>query len=385
MLINQIEAQLRLDNVYNGEYKIIDEYKGVKSKAKINHTKCGCTYEVFVNNLINKKSKCPICFNCGKMTEDIFLLKVKSKDNIKEHYDEYIFGKYKGYDEPIEITHKKCNKIWTTTPHNYLNGNQCVYCQHPSKKKDNKTFIKQMKDTFGEEFVALDEYIDANTPIRIIHNKCGNIKLISPHAMLTKGGCEICGKISIGLKSRKSNEKFIIDLNNKLGKEYIPLEPYVTANTPIRILHKQCGTVFIAKPHKIFNNNKQCPTCNSSAGENIIEKELKLYNYNYIKEFKIPDCKNILPLSFDFAVFLEDKDEPYFLIEFDGKQHFEPVKFFGGEEGFKYRKSCDNIKDNYCKNNNIKLLRIPYWDINNIPKVLKEKIKDFKSDGCSLF
>ena len=47
-------------------------------------------------------------------------------------------------------------------------------------------------------------------------------------------------------------------------------------------------------------------------------------------------------------------------IEYDGKQHFSQYDFFGGEEGFETIKKHDNIKNEFCKNNNIKLLRIPY-------------------------
>ena len=49
-------------------------------------------------------------------------------------------------------------------------------------------------------------------------------------------------------------------------------------------------------------------------------------------------------------------------IEYDGEEHFQPVEFFGGEEKFQRRIENDEIKNNYCKNNNIKLIRIPYFD-----------------------
>ena len=47
-------------------------------------------------------------------------------------------------------------------------------------------------------------------------------------------------------------------------------------------------------------------------------------------------------------------------IEYDGEQHFMPKEFFGGEEGFSRRQQLDKLKDKYCEENGIKLIRIPY-------------------------
>ena len=61
-------------------------------------------------------------------------------------------------------------------------------------------------------------------------------------------------------------------------------------------------------------------------------------------------------------------------IEYDGKQHY----LYGGFGNdllelmnIKYR---DNIKTNYCQQNNIKLIRIPYWDFDNIEEILKQQL-----------
>ena len=55
-------------------------------------------------------------------------------------------------------------------------------------------------------------------------------------------------------------------------------------------------------------------------------------------------------------------------VEYDGKQHFEANDYFGGEDGFLYRQINDEIKNEYCKNNNIRLIRIKY-DENIIDKL----------------
>ena len=74
-----------------------------------------------------------------------------------------------------------------------------------------------------------------------------------------------------------------------------------------------------------------------------------------------------MPLPFDFALFLNSN--LLGVIEFDGEQHFRPILFnsCGEKESYENYKKCvkrDNIKTNYCKNNNLKLLRITYEDLN---------------------
>lgn len=78
-------------------------------------------------------------------------------------------------------------------------------------------------------------------------------------------------------------------------------------------------------------------------------------------------------LIFDFAIF--DKNDNLFgLIEFDGVQHFKPIEIFGGDKALEYTKLRDNIKNEYCKNNNIKLLRIPYTEFKNLNDILNKFI-----------
>lgn len=65
------------------------------------------------------------------------------------------------------------------------------------------------------------------------------------------------------------------------------------------------------------------------------------------------------PLRYDFAI-LNENNEIIRLIEYDGRQHFQPVSHFGGEEGFARRRYLDNLKNQYAISHNIPLVRIPY-------------------------
>lgn len=111
-------------------------------------------------------------------------------------------------------------------------------------------------------------------------------------------------------------------------------------------------------------NTKSCGYCNHiSYGNEKILEIFKNNNIEVIPEYKFKDCIDINELVFDFYV---PNDIPY-CIEFDGRQHFEPYDFSGKltqkekEDNYKNRIKKDNIKNKYCIDNNIPLIRIPYW------------------------
>ena len=62
-------------------------------------------------------------------------------------------------------------------------------------------------------------------------------------------------------------------------------------------------------------------------------------------------------------------------IEFDGKQHFKPNNFFGGISGFLETVRKDTIKNYFCEDNKIDLLRISYKEFNKIEDILSKKLK----------
>jgi hypothetical protein len=64
-------------------------------------------------------------------------------------------------------------------------------------------------------------------------------------------------------------------------------------------------------------------------------------------------------------------------IEFDGEQHFKPCGWFGSESPqlkLQRTKKNDKIKNNFCKKNNVKLIRIPYTKIKKIKLILNKKL-----------
>lgn len=113
----------------------------------------------------------------------------------------------------------------------------------------------------------------------------------------------------------------------------------------------------------------RCPECGYSQGENRISNYLIKNKINYIsqKEFNGLIGVGNGNLSYDFHLFNYN-----LLIEYDGEFHYKPIK---GIKQLKIQKEHDKRKTNYAKEYNIKLLRIPYWDFDNIESILEKELQ----------
>ncbi len=150
-------------------------------------------------------------------------------------------------------------------------------------------------------------------------------------------------------------------------KGYKVLSSYINNKEKI-LIDFNCGH----KPNWIIpnalKNGYSCPICNESKGEKAIRLYLENNNIKFIQEYRFEDCRYKYTLPFDFYI-----PEYNLCIEFDGVQHFEAIEHFGGGKSFKLTKNRDKIKNEYCKENDIELLRIPYWEIDNIESILDEE------------
>lgn len=142
---------------------------------------------------------------------------------------------------------------------------------------------------------------------------------------------------------------------------------YKNAHTPVEIICKKHGS-FWQTPNKHLDG-KGCPKCFYSKGEIMIEKILKEINITYVPQKIFPDCKFKKYLKFDF--YLPDYNV---CIEYDGEQHDSIYRFEKDTERLKIRKFRDQIKNIYCEEKRIKLIRISHKE--DIIAKLKEIIDD---------
>lgn len=134
----------------------------------------------------------------------------------------------------------------------------------------------------------------------------------------------------------------------------------------------ECGNItYVAGSDLVTRHTSSCGCLKTSQGEYQIEKLLKENNFIFVKEKTFDDCVNKIKLRFDFYV------NNLYIIEFDGRQHFESIPEWGGEKGLSETQYRDSIKNNYCLANNIPLIRIPYTHLDNlsVDDILLDKTK----------
>jgi Zn ribbon nucleic-acid-binding protein len=360
-------------NLVGDEYEVLSEYRNNRTKIMMRHKTCGFEWNVNPKAFLSG-SRCPKCAEnyTVKKTNDEFITEVYNLvGNEYEFLEDYQNGRTK-----LLCHHIKCGHKWYVTPKGFLfNNNRCPYCSNRNVIKTNKQFAIEVFDLVGDAYEFLEEYKGSHVKIKCKHVKCGHTWSITPRSFLNGTRCPMCSC----KKPMKTTEQFKKEVYDLVGDEYTVLEDYLGADTKIKMRHNSCGHIWNITPAH-FLSNRRCPICTKSKGEQNIAKYLQTNNINYIQEYRLTDCKNKTGYILPFDFYLPDYN---LLIEYDGEQHFEPVTFGGipqekALKNFKKQEIRDKIKNDYCILNNLPLLRIPYWEFNNIEEILNNKLNELE-------
>lgn len=127
--------------------------------------------------------------------------------------------------------------------------------------------------------------------------------------------------------------------------------------------------------------NKVRKNSSGSEGEILIETYLIQLDISYEKEYRI--MIEDIEYRFDFAIFSKsNKRVPVGFIEYDGIQHAKPVDVFGGIKQFNKTVKNDELKNYYCKKNNIKLLRISFEHRSSTSVKIRRTFGKYKGIGA---
>ena len=264
-----------------------------------------------------------------------------------------IFGDYKALYRTNSPTNKNatawlcqcqlCNKYIVKNYTVLLSGTNTCDCRNDLTGKRFGRWIVQHKT----------EQRTKNRSI-IWHCKCecGNEKDINGDT-LRRGETQSCGcllKEKIAEIARKGR----IDLTNqKFGKLTALYPIYSDENKHTKwVCQCDCGNIVSVDMGNLRSGKSQSCGCTNSSNEERIIAILVKNNINFCYQYKFSD---LLTKEYDFYV------ENKYIIEFDGQQHF----YYTGtgwdtEEHFKRTHNSDLIKNKYCFDNNIPIIRIPY-------------------------
>ena len=304
-----------------------------------------------------------------KYTTESYKEKVKNDSKgLIEFIDEY-----RGYDVPSDF---RCTKghIFKLKPYRFNNGDRCKYCS--GKAKPTIEEIKQfIQVNYSEYELITNEYKSRDTLLRLRHKKCGNDEVYISYNNLFFSGvtelCDLCKK-----KVAKYNTELYKARFDRLHKHHLELlEDYDNVEGDnIHVKCNDCGHDWYPNKYWVnrYKNPTGCPKCNSSKGENAIRNILDELDVYYEEQFSFDDLKLDRVFHFDFYVNVNNN---VLLIEYDGELHFKP--FSQSETSikkFEMTQLRDSMKNEYCKKNNINLLRIKYTEFKNIKDIITNEI-----------
>ncbi len=261
------------------------------------------------------------------------------------------------------------NKVIITCPEHgdfnqrmshHLGGRGCMLCAYKRKVLTQDKFIERSINKHGDKYnYSKSKYIHSEQLITIECPIHGEFKQ-TPESHMFGYGCRQCATEFTSLKNKHSLDYFIekskIVHNDFYSYEksiYVAADAYISITCPIHGDFEQLAGEHYA--------GRGCPTCGKeSKGEREISKILESNNIIFSRQKTFDDCRHQqtnYKLRFDFYLPLMN-----ILIEYDGRQHFEPIEYWGGKEGLESTIKRDLIKTKYCESVGITLLRISYLE-----------------------
>ena len=246
----------------------------------------------------------------------------------------------------------ECGNIVTVSGGN-LRRNNTKSCGCQRKESAQARVV----DLTGQRFGMITVKKKAVNPYKNRHTywlcdcDCGKTNILIDGENLKAGRTKSCGC---------DNYKKPEDLTGRKFGKLTPLYWFYQDNKVLWHCQCECGNTTDLLTNVLKSGRTQsCGCINYSIGEQNIELLLKENSISYIKEFKFNDLG-----LYRFDFYLPEYNR---LIEFDGKQHFQEC---GGSwdknDNLKQRQERDKIKNQYALDNNIDLIRIPYWERDNI-------------------
>lgn len=205
--------------------------------------------------------------------------------------------------------------------------------------------IIQRSNNIGKKYgrlTIIDIKWEPRNNIAVCQCECGNVCEIIK-SDVTSGHTKSCGCLQIENAS-KSNVKDWTGVISDYGIELLS-QDHKNKNGQW-IWNCKCGlcnSIFKELPAKIFNGHTtSCGCRKKSSNEELIESYLIDQNIAFKTQYTFEKCKLKNCLPFDFAIF--NNDILIGLLEYDGRQHYEPIDFFGGKEQFKLQKKEMKLK-----------------------------------------
>lgn len=310
--------------------------------------------------------RCPICANESNSDKQRL-----SYDEVKNYIESFgyklLSKEYIRAKEKLKMECPNGHKLEMSYDNFHSSGNRCKECR---KKELNERFklsyeeVRKYIEFFGYELLS-EEYIN-NTEKLLVKCPCGYEFLVTFacfRGSKNRNGTR-CPKCYGNIKHTYEEVKEYISIfgYELLSEEYI--------NNSEKILVRCPNNHEYEVTYANFYKGRRCPYCQISKGEQKVmdwlnkNNILYIYDEPYFEDLLSPLGNSLRP---DFIL-----PDYKIWIEYDGEFHYN--KYYE-EQKFETLQIHDKLKDNYAKENDWRLIRIPYWDFDRIEEILNKEIK----------
>lgn len=288
------------------------------------------------------------------LTEDEYLKRV---EEMNPHLK--IVSEYKGSKKPIQYICPDCKEVNEIALAQILYRKpikRCLSCSGRSVAIDEEEYLKRVKEV-NPHFKIISEYNGLSKPITYKCPYCSDkISIKSAGWLLDykNRGCKTCAGFY------KLTEFEYLKRVKEINPNLKILSKYKGANKSITYKCPNCKGRGKLMAHTLYRKEIiDCQQCsdNVSYGERITKGFLEELGFKFKTQHVFENLAYKSSLRFDFYLPNEDV-----CIEYQGRQHYEPIDYFGGERTYLEQVKRDELKRKFCKSNGIKLIEIPYYE-----------------------
>lgn len=338
---------------------------------------------------IYAKEGCPMC---SKLTQQQSNRKFQTFEDVVQRCNTIHKNRYQyigltdntmGYNDLINTDSKLyivCSVhgefVQTINKHIYAKTG-CPKCFNKRRSlnrlKTKETFIKDSINVHGNKYQYTDaHYMGAHTNVSILCSVHGSFSQTPANHILKRAGCPQCAFVHTPEERTRLTAAFVVKASEVHNNRYRYTNTvWNGADTKLEVTCCTHGP-FTVLPFNHTIRKSGCPKCDASKGELAVSLFLSKHNIVFEQQKQFLGCVSKRNLSFDFYVPIHN-----LLIEYDGEQHFGPVRINGissSQADAIYERNIlhDDIKTQFANDNGIRLLRIPYTRLKEVDVLLTE-------------
>ncbi len=312
----------------------------------------------------------------NNMTQEEFLKKANEIYGEKYDYSKSVFL---GWHTKVCVICPEHGEFWVCPSNHISTHNHCGCPKCAGKYRTLEEFIKMAKKIHGDKYdYSKVNFVNMQTKICIICPKHGDFWM-TPNDHVHNRGCCKCGKEKLHLLFSKTNREFIDEATKVHGEKYdYSKVEYFNAKRKVCIICHEHGDFWITPDRHLHGGG--CPICGQIHKSVDVLANILTKNKIKFEREKMFEWLNKQRLDFYLP-------EYNLAIEYQGEQHFKPVKYFGGEKRFIDRIERDERKYNICQQNGVQIIYVSFYKKapNDIVKNEQELIKKIKIYGNKRF